>query len=305
MTDPFREMFRDDSASLRDPAFDPANWGSEAASLTMRDAPHVGATWQRAPEGMLQLLRCERCGGRHESLIRFPRETPETVAALKDAMAGRRPRHAAVAGMERQVEIFADRMSEFGGAHRGCAERPLAHELPPPIERRVRELWAQARKRLKRGKSVPPALELLFEDGLGVGAVMGDLPDRTPDDTRSRYVEIARRHAALRELCERAGRRPVAATFIAEGWATEFRDDGGTPVTPPAGDLRWFPKLHPERFEVLTIVAVTREFGRTAVAKIARKSGVPEDGPGSVGAPEWVPLAADAPLVDGALAEPE
>lgn len=255
-------------------------WGMR--SMSMSGLPgHLACDLVRVPEGLVFTARCDICGGRYERLtdLRAVDQADDPKAAFKIS-----------AGPV--LELLT---SEWLPAHESCPEAPREHHMPVLVQEFVQTAEERARTAIGAGEAVPAMIYLLDTAGRVYCIAINDVPPSAPG-SNERVVELAARHAMLRELARGRQLDLLAALTVGEAWFAASAGPRGTDSE--AGHVH----SSPQRKEGLLLTVVTSTAGWIALADIRRKGGVIDEGPGAVGPLKWSTLKGECGLLDTVLA---
>lgn len=261
-------------------------WGRRVAEFA-NPLPHVELTVVYVPEGMRLLARCERCGGRQESLLdlRASLSTPE-VPALTAKFA------------VRAKDVMALMLELWLPEHAGCHETPRQHHLPSEVGKLIDRRLTRAAKQLTRGRQVPTVIYLLLENGTVLELPMDDLPACTSERDRSdRVTEVSLRHFMVREWQRRRGIEARAAVMVGEAWVVEVDIDDKA-----SSELARYPSRAPTRREVMQVAVVTSSMCLAGMSEIRRQGGRMGEGRGTFTRPDVSMPVGSSLLLDGLLA---
>lgn len=286
-----RESFVEASAiKLRreDTFFPPDAWGASPFQRTFDPARHVKIRSWFVPEGVVNLLICEECGGRHETMTNFL------------IRYGKTPTEPTAGNMEKFAELVTQALDDhlrsdvrsFVEGHMQCATRRIIHTPSERVYTFIQDQLQHAREEIGSGNDYASSIHLLLSDGGRVQVPIHMLPPREVDDGVSRGLAIQGLHAALRKLIRERDLHLDAVIVIGEGWVHEGEEKHAD-----------IPVNEKGQAEVVMAFCHTRSFAQGGHSYIRRSTGVVGEGPGTFDEPQWTFTGAESPLLDGIFAE--
>lgn len=257
-----------------------ALWGVTQEEWERQSEDHISGRLVYVPEGQAVLAWCAACGGRYEALL--------------DVRTAGWPTTDPRAAIERACDAaLAPLSGEWLTGHTSCRDTPKQHHVPVMVQEVLRAVEKAARQAIAAGELAPATLYLLDATGRVYCASLDDLESSAPGNTE-RVNEIAARHFAIRAWVRARKIDLLAAIVVAEAWVTDTSKSRHD--EPP--EAHRHPSRAANRKEALLLSLVTPSFGQSGSGLIQRKSGIPDEGPGTVDPIEWGPAGAPATLLD-------
>lgn len=230
---------------------------------------------ERAPEGLVLVTRCKRCGDRLESLT--------DLRAF-----GSRNRFGTTINepeIDKALRRADEHRNRWGTKHR-CGSR--GRSVPPRALEILNAEIAEARALLRTGEPVPGIIHLLLSNGDVVHLGVGEHPEPGPWNPFFRTV-VPWLKFKVRESLRELELTLTAAVLVAEAKSALGSD--GLPSIANAGH------------EQLLASVLTPASGRLTLHPIRRDTGLSGLGPATVG-PGISASAKDLPLLTGFFARP-
>lgn len=248
----------------------PDEWGTPTYAVSTDSGCDVEQL--RAPEGLVLISRCSRCGARLEGLIDLRAHRISRWVPVPDSGSP----------LLTKLRDHADWVCDHQ-----CLPGLGANSLPPKVQRMMDADVNAGREILAAGAMVRSTLRLHFANGsvtkFALDSVLG--VEGSPGRVAKAAVAFG-----VRELVRARGIPLLAAVCMAEVWAA-----------PMEGADSPEPRDSPSRREYLAVSLVTPEVGQLTFHPIIRASGIQGEGSGSLGEPVTVPPSHQT-LFDGLFA---
>lgn len=256
------------------PAVSPALWGEplvrgKVLSPREEGLGHVMMFLFWAPEGVVGVAICSKCGGRSEILLPF------SGGPAQDAASGSK-------GTQAAFEYQANWALE----HKGCTITPQQYVLSETVKDVCDAVVQAHADAMAEGEIASNALHVVARTPEGKDRILVVPFDDLPPEGMARQVAANALIYRLRVQIESERLDVLAAIHAAQSWVRTAMDESA------------------ERYEALNVVIVTPDFGRVGISRITRESGVPDEGPGRLDGFRWEPFVGRSMLVDGIFALP-
>lgn len=251
-------------------------WGVRLAHGTVRGAPSVVVEMRGVPEGLLDVLRCTRCGTVLETVRDLRRrERWDEIGVRADAQ-----KH-----NEKLLDLWAAR-------HQDCISNTLE---PAPEIIAVRDrLVERAARDVKTGQVFPATARIVLDTGGAepelVALPYGQPPFRSRQEKR---VRIERMKAVARDYLRRSDVEILGAVGVCEAWYSSEEE---------AGRALELPSEATGAREGIVAEVRSEQATQLRVAPIERASGVPNAGHGKLVEPPISGTPEHSRMLDGLLA---
>lgn len=249
-------------------------WGTTAFEYVL-GPEHCRLDAIRAPEGLLVVLRCHACGGRHEVLLPAPGKVNH----------GDMDSSRAIQSIERAGAASAC----FKAEHEDCRVNPMAHAYCSEITSFREKVIALAVFTLSKAHPIPATHHLLFGDGKVMAISAEGLPSTRYPGDHARTSASAALIYMTRMWLHRNRSRPIAVVTTFEAWCA--------PDTP---DVR--PVHSPSRQEAFMLSVVTPRFADMTLFPTIRSVAGDENSPATLGPPSTSWTLDRSEFVDGFFA---
>ena len=249
-------------------------WGTTAFEYVL-GPEHCRLDAIRAPEGLVVVLRCQACGGRHEVLL------PAPGKANHGGMDSSR----AIQSLERAAAASAC----FKAEHEDCGVSPMAHAYCCEITSFREKVITLAEFTLSKAHPIPATHHLLFGDGKVMAISADGLPNTCYRGDHARTSASAALIYMTRRWLHANRSRPVAVVTTLEAWCALDTPDV-------------LPVHSPDRQEAFMLTIVTPRFADMTRFPIVRSTEGDENSPATLGPPSTSRALGRSELVDGFFA---